>query len=183
MNWVRHGGSTTFETKSSHCRVARQGLPCYTAVTRLGFKRRATAVLKSNLIRSIQFGTAVARRLKRALLFFCISLTILCTVYPFVFTCGWSERPSVKANDTETWMQCDTFGTDFHLIQNGGTTKWFDALFDFLAAEAFPGILQPIKSTIATWAPFKLKRRNVVFKLKNTTFILSFYRQGMILVR
>ena len=55
MNWVRHGGSTTFETKSSYCRVAR-----------LGFKRRATAVLKSNLIRSIEFGTAVARRLKRA---------------------------------------------------------------------------------------------------------------------
>ena len=66
MNWVRHGGSTTFETKSSYCRVARQGLPCYTAVARLGFKRRATAVLKSNSIRSIEYGTAVARRLKRA---------------------------------------------------------------------------------------------------------------------
>ena len=36
------------------------------AVARLGFKRRATAVLKSNLIRSIEFGTAIARRLKRA---------------------------------------------------------------------------------------------------------------------
>ena len=47
------GSSTTFENKSSHCRVARQGLPYYTAVARLGFKRRATAVLKSNLIRSI----------------------------------------------------------------------------------------------------------------------------------
>ena len=54
--------STTFETKSSYCRVARQGLPCYTAVARLGFKRRATAVLKSNTIRAIEFGTAVARR-------------------------------------------------------------------------------------------------------------------------
>ena len=43
------------------------GLPCYTAVTQLGFKRRATAVLKSNFIRSIDFGTGVARRLKRAL--------------------------------------------------------------------------------------------------------------------
>ena len=43
----------TFETKSSCCRVSQ-----------LGFKRRATAVLKSNLIRSIAFGTAVARRLK-----------------------------------------------------------------------------------------------------------------------
>ena len=57
MNWVRHGGSTTFETKSSYCRVAR-----------LGFKRRAAAVLKLNLIRSTEFGTAVARRLKQALL-------------------------------------------------------------------------------------------------------------------
>ena len=66
MNWVRHGSSTTFETKSSYCRVARRGLPYYTAVARLGFKRRATAVLKSNLIRSIEFGTAAARRLKRA---------------------------------------------------------------------------------------------------------------------
>ena len=59
--------SATFETRSSYCRVARQRLPCYTAVARLGFKRRTTAVLKSNLIRSIEFGTAVARRLKRAL--------------------------------------------------------------------------------------------------------------------
>ena len=25
-----HSGSTTFETKSSYCLVARQGLPCYT---------------------------------------------------------------------------------------------------------------------------------------------------------
>ena len=39
-----------------------------TTVARLGFKRRATAVLKSNLIRSIEFGKAVARLLKRALL-------------------------------------------------------------------------------------------------------------------
>ena len=38
-----------------------------TAVARLGFKRRATALLKSNLIQAIEFGTAVARRLKRAL--------------------------------------------------------------------------------------------------------------------
>ena len=30
--------------------VAQQALPYYTAVARLGFKRRATAVLKSNLI-------------------------------------------------------------------------------------------------------------------------------------
>ena len=53
MNCVRHGDSTTFETKSSYRRVARQGLPGYTAVARFGFKRRASAVLKSNLIRSI----------------------------------------------------------------------------------------------------------------------------------
>ena len=53
MNLVRHGSSATFETKSSYYRVARQSLPFYTAVARLGFKRRGTAVLKSNLIRSI----------------------------------------------------------------------------------------------------------------------------------
>ena len=40
------------------------------AVARLGFKRRTTAVLKSNLIRSIEFDAAVARRLKRALAIF-----------------------------------------------------------------------------------------------------------------
>ena len=50
MNWVRHSGSTTFETKSSYCRVARKGLQCYTAAAQLGFKRRATAELKSNSI-------------------------------------------------------------------------------------------------------------------------------------
>ena len=32
-------------------------------LARIGFKRCATAVLKSNLIRSIEFSTAVARRL------------------------------------------------------------------------------------------------------------------------
>ena len=47
MNCVGHGSSATFDTKSSYCRVARQSLP-------------------SNLIRSILFATAVARRLKRA---------------------------------------------------------------------------------------------------------------------
>ena len=57
----------TFETKSSCCRVARQRVRCYRPVAGLGFKRRTTAVLKSNLIRSIAFGTAVARRLKQAL--------------------------------------------------------------------------------------------------------------------
>ena len=67
MNWDPHGNSTTFETKSSYYRVGRQTFLCYTAVARLGFKRRATAVLKSNLIQSIEFGTAVAQRLKRAL--------------------------------------------------------------------------------------------------------------------
>ena len=60
MNLVWHGGSTTFETKSSYCPVARQALPCNPAVARLGFKRRATAVLKSSLIsRAIEFGKAV----------------------------------------------------------------------------------------------------------------------------
>ena len=32
---------------SRDCRVARQGLPCYAAVTRLSFKRRATCVPNS----------------------------------------------------------------------------------------------------------------------------------------
>ena len=32
---------------SRDCRVARQGLPCYAAVTRLSFERRATAVQNS----------------------------------------------------------------------------------------------------------------------------------------
>ena len=41
-------------------------LPCYMVVARLGFRRRASAVLKSNLIRSIELDTAVARRLKQA---------------------------------------------------------------------------------------------------------------------
>ena len=63
---MRHGSSATFEATSSYYRVARQSLPFYTAVARLGFKRRGTAVLKSNLIRSILFATAVARRVKRA---------------------------------------------------------------------------------------------------------------------
>ena len=67
MNCVQHSVSTAFETKSSYCRVTCQGLPFYTAVTRLGFKHCTTAVLKSNLIQSIEFSMAVARRLKRAL--------------------------------------------------------------------------------------------------------------------
>ena len=56
-----------FEIKSSCRRVARQCLQCYTAVARLGFRLPATAVLRSNLFRSVEFGTAVSRRLKRAL--------------------------------------------------------------------------------------------------------------------
>ena len=66
MNRVREGNSATIETKSNYCRVARQSLPCYTAVARLGFKRHATAVLKSSLVGSIEFDKAVARCLKRA---------------------------------------------------------------------------------------------------------------------
>ena len=54
MNWVRHGSSATFENEVELLPVN-------------GSKRRATTVLKSNLIRSIEFGTAVARRLKQAL--------------------------------------------------------------------------------------------------------------------
>ena len=100
MNWVRHGGSTTFETKSSYCSsycyccVARQGLPCYTAVARLGFKRRASAVLKSNLIRSTEFGTAVTRRLKRALkrLQVCIVMELVHLAYAINFQALQSNR-------------------------------------------------------------------------------------------
>ena len=65
LSWL-DCSSTAAQYQSNYCPVARQGLLCYTAVARLGFKRLATAVLKSNLIRSIEFGTAVARRLKRA---------------------------------------------------------------------------------------------------------------------
>ena len=39
----------------------------YTVVARLGFKRRATALLKSNLIRSIDFGTAEVRPFETSL--------------------------------------------------------------------------------------------------------------------
>ena len=39
----------TFETNSSYCRVTWQGLP-----------RKLHAVLKSNLFRSIEFGTALS---------------------------------------------------------------------------------------------------------------------------
>ena len=56
-----------FETKLSYCRVAWQGLPCYTTVAQIWFQTsRYTAVLKSNLIQSIEVGTAVARRLALA---------------------------------------------------------------------------------------------------------------------
>ena len=52
MNRVRHDSSATFETKSCHCREARQSLPCHTAVARLGFKRRAKVEFNSiNLVR------------------------------------------------------------------------------------------------------------------------------------
>ena len=44
---LSRGSSEGFKTKSCYCRVARQALPCYTAVARLGFKRRATAVPNS----------------------------------------------------------------------------------------------------------------------------------------
>ena len=83
MNWVRHGGSTTFETKSSYCRVARQGLPCYTAVARLGFKRRTTTVLKLNLIGSIEFNTAVAWRPTSDLQIDCLQIMVCSCAWPW----------------------------------------------------------------------------------------------------
>ena len=41
-------------------------MPCYMEVARFVFRRRTLAVVKSNLIRSIELDTAVARRLKQA---------------------------------------------------------------------------------------------------------------------
>ena len=49
-----------FETQVDLLHVAWQGLPCYSAVAQLGFKRHTTVLLKSNLIQSIEFDTAVA---------------------------------------------------------------------------------------------------------------------------
>ena len=69
MNGVQHGSSKTFETKLSHCRVARQRLPCYTAVARLGFKRRAKVEFNSiNLVRhgsSTTFETGLSKTFGR----------------------------------------------------------------------------------------------------------------------
>ena len=50
MNWVRHGSSATFETKSSYCRVARQffflpfSLPSPSSLVLLSSKNSATMV-------------------------------------------------------------------------------------------------------------------------------------------
>lgn len=62
-----------FETQVDLLHVAWQGLPCYSAVAQLGFKRHATVLLKSNLIQSIGFDTAVAT-LKWALVFYLLQL-------------------------------------------------------------------------------------------------------------
>ena len=47
------------------------------SLAQLGFKHCATAVLKSNLILSIEFGTAVAQRLKWALVTFCLCIYLM----------------------------------------------------------------------------------------------------------
>ena len=82
MNWARHGSTATFEPSRAIAQVV---------LVRLGFKRRATTVLKSNLLRSIEFGTTVARHLQ--------SNQVKCTPQEYInefiiqtlFT--WSGRP------------------------------------------------------------------------------------------
>ena len=61
MNWVWHDSSVTFETKLSYCHVARQSLRCYTAVARLGFKKRCycRAKVKFNFINLVQHGSSM----------------------------------------------------------------------------------------------------------------------------
>ena len=51
LSSARH--SATFETKSSYCRVARQRLPCYTAVARLGFNPPPTPLLLTRPISAL----------------------------------------------------------------------------------------------------------------------------------
>ena len=60
MNCARHGSSAMFETKLSFCRVAPQSSPCYTAVARTDFKRRATRLAKVelNLIKLVRHGSS-----------------------------------------------------------------------------------------------------------------------------
>ena len=49
-----------FETKSRFCRVAPQSSPCYTAVARIDFERRATRLAKVelNLINLVRHGSS-----------------------------------------------------------------------------------------------------------------------------
>lgn len=89
--------------------------------------------------------------------FLCFRLTVLFSIYPFVFSFSWLKRPAVKVNDPEKWMQCYAFRSYFHLSQNSCTLKWFDTLFNSLSAKAFSGVIKVNLSTNATWVPLESK--------------------------
>ena len=98
MNWVRHGGSTTFETKSSYCRVARQRLPCYTAVTRLGFKtsRYCRAKVEFNSINWVRHGSSATfetglRLYKKT---WCTCKAVVLLIKPIAFWCTLPAKTS-----------------------------------------------------------------------------------------
>lgn len=67
LSWL--DSSTTWFTTSNliqgNIKIPWYPMSFYTRVAHPGFKRRATAVSKRNLIRSTEFDSAVARRLKR----------------------------------------------------------------------------------------------------------------------
>ena len=63
MNWVRHSVSTTFETKSSYCRVARQGLPSVavlhgSSTTWFQTSRYCRAKVECNSINCVRHGSS-----------------------------------------------------------------------------------------------------------------------------
>lgn len=89
--------------------------------------------------------------------FLCFRLTVLSSIYPFVFSFSWLKRPAVKVNDPESWTQCYAFRSYFHLCQNSCTLKWFVTLFNSVSAKAFSGIIKVNLSTNATWGPSESK--------------------------
>ena len=63
MNWIRHSVSTTFETKSSYCRVARQGLPSVSVLhgsstTWFQTSRYCRAKVEFNSINCVRHGSS-----------------------------------------------------------------------------------------------------------------------------
>ena len=61
--YMRKGTKACFKRRAT---AVLSWFDCCSTAARHQHDCRSTAVLKSNLIRSIEFGTAVARRLKRA---------------------------------------------------------------------------------------------------------------------